>query len=517
MKHLKKIMSLILTAIIVIAMCVPVMAEGGTPVALTQCTLTAPGKGNGPEHTYELYQIFTGTLHMDGSTKILTDIKWGQNAKGGIFETTVSDTIINSLESTKNTATNDEEKLAEIQKHVDLKTTAFKTIKSGASETIPTGYYLIKDADNTLQGQDGAYTKYVVYVVSDMTFTTKTSVPTVVKKLKEKNDTTGNETGWQDGADYDIGDNVPFQLTGTLPSDYDKYTSYKYVFHDTLSSGLTYNKDAKVYVVNGNDEVEITSSFTTTDLASIVCNDLKKISGVTINSASKIVVRYTAELNEYANKGSLGNKNEVYLEYSNNPNYTGEGENSPTGETPKDTVIVFTYILEANKVDENNRPLTGAGFTLYKIENGVEKVVGSEIKGADLTTFTWNGLDAGKYILKETTVPSQYSKIDDIEFEIVGEYTADLGETGEAPTLTGLSVKDKDGNTISGNTENGATFSAAVAADSAKVSTNVVNKKGSQLPETGGIGTTIFYVVGVVLMLGAGVLLITKRRMSAKH
>jgi len=236
--------------------------------------------------------------------------------------------------------------------------------------------------------------------------------------------------------------------------------------------------------------------------------NLKDIASV--EAGSIISVEYTSTLNDQAVIGSTGNKNTSHVTYTNNPNDKQAGEN---GETPDDVVIVFTYKTIVNKVTKNPNydpkvegseeyiPLKGAGFTLYKKNaSGIYEAVGSELKGEDMTTFTWSGLDDGDYKLVETTTPSGYNTIADIEFTISAGHV-----DGDIPYL----------NTLSGNVASGtATFTAVV--NDGSLSTDVVNNSGAQLPSTGGIGTTIFYVLGSVLVIGAAVLLVTKKRMSTK-
>ncbi|WP_234916601.1 isopeptide-forming domain-containing fimbrial protein, partial [Streptococcus equinus] len=158
-------------------------------------------------------------------------------------------------------------------------------------------------------------------------------------------------TDWQDSADYDFDDSVPFQLTATLPSNFDSYETYYFEITDSLSDGLTYNKDAKIYLVNGNQKDDVTKAFTveTADGLHFKIANLKTVSGVT--ASSKIVVEYTATLNKNAVIGKVGNPNTAKLIYSNNPN--SQGTAGSTTETPEDTVIVFTYKVVVNKVDEN--------------------------------------------------------------------------------------------------------------------------------------------------------------------
>ena len=225
---------------------------------------------------------------------------------------------------------------------------------------------------------------------------------------------------------------------------------------------------------------------------------MKKLTSATVSADSKITVEFTAKLNEKAVIGSAGNPNEAKLEFSNNP-YDEKDHTS----TPWDKVTVFTYKIIANKVNEKGVALDGAGFTLYKYVKGEYVPVSNEIKG--VTTFTFSGIDAGKYKLVETTVPTDYNKAPDLEFEVVATYDTNSAD----PTLTKLEVKNSEGQVISGENM---TFTVNEKAGS--VTTDVVNKSGTELPSTGGIGRTIFYVVGGTVMAAAAILLVVKRRMK---
>ncbi|WP_288806633.1 SpaA isopeptide-forming pilin-related protein, partial [uncultured Streptococcus sp.] len=172
----------------------------------------------------------------------------------------------------------------------------------------------------------------------------------------------------------------------------------------------------------------------------------------------------------------------------------------------EDTVIVFTYKVVVNKVDQDGAALPGAGFTLYKKVNGewtaVKTISADEATAAENSDkkniFTFSGLDDGDYKLSETTTPNGYNTIDDVEFTV----TADHDITSDSPALnsvTGTGSLEFTSNTTAGS-----------------LTTDVVNKKGSVLPSTGGMGTTILYVVGTILVLAAGILLVTKKRMDAK-
>ena len=216
-----------------------------------------------------------------------------------------------------------------------------------------------------------------------------------------------------------------------------------------------------------------------------------------VHAGSVITVEYTATLNENAVIGSEGNPNTMHLEFSNNPN---NGQGGETGTTPDDTVIVFTYKTVINKVDENGNALTGAEFILEKkIKGEVTWKKITAVKNTEGTTFTFSGLDDGEYRLRETKTPSTYNTIDDITFKI----TADHDVLSDNPALTKL-----NGDKVTGEI----TFTKNKTEGS--LTANVVNKKGSILPSTGGIGTTIFYVIGGILMVGAGVILVSRRRRS---
>ena len=500
MRHARKLASLLLALIMVFALAT-------TAFAAENATISAP---TGSTRTYDVYQIFTGDLHEG----VLSNIKWGKNGTG-TEGTAVDQTTLAALAAVNSKS--DTEKLTVIQTYVNFDSTAIGTVSDSKPLTVPTGYYLIKDKGPVGNGED--YSLYVVQVVGPTTISPKVGTTTSDKKVKDTNDSAANSTtGWQDSADYDIGDAVPFKLSATITQDYANYNhGYKLTFHDKEDAGLSFKKDSvKVYVdgtlITTGYEV-VTEGLTDGCTFEVRFANLKDIASV--KAGSVISVEYTSTLNNQAVIGSAGNKNTSHVTYTNNPNDEQAGEN---GETPDDVVIVFTYQTIVNKVTKNPAydaskdtektgtdsdgneefiPLKGAGFTLYKKNaSGTYDAVGSELKGKDMTTFTWSGLDDGDYKLVETTTPSGYNTIPDIEFTI----TATHDVSSDNPTLISLSGGDK--------------FTGVIS--TGVVSANIENQSGAQLPSTGGIGTTIFYVLGSILVIGAAVLLVTKKRMSTK-
>ena len=493
MKNVNKFASILLALVMVFCLTATAFAADAETY-----TITAPDNG----HTYEVYQIFTGDLNEG----VLSNVKWGKNGTGTTGEA-VADTILKELEAT--TGSNSE-KLAVITQYVNLSSEKFGIATSTDPLTdVPAGYYLIKDVDGSQAGKDDVYTLFIVEVVDDVTIRPKSDKPSSSKSVQDVNDTTGETSGWQDSADYDIGDKVPFLLTGKVASDYDSYAVYKFTFHDTESDGLSFDASTVSVSVDG---VEISSGFavvTNPDdghTFDIVFADLKTIESV--HAGSVITVEYKSTLNDSAAIGSTGNPNTMHLEYSNNPN---DKQGVETGKTPDDTVIVFTYKTIINKVtpdgkdesgNDKTKPLAGAAFRLEKQIKGTneEESTWTVVKEFTVdqqnpaTSFEFTGLDDGTYMLTETVTPKGYNTIEPIVFTITATHST---------TLTDLS-----GNKVTGE------IAFTMDASAGSLSADVINNAGSTLPETGGIGTTIFYTLGGILVLTAVVLLVTKKRMN---
>ena len=532
-KTMKKMAAILLAGALAAAIAVPVMAAN-------TITIDQSASTDKTDHTYEAYQIFDGDY--DAASDQLQHIQWGSGitaqgqaalAKALGIDTSKSYTaadVAGALADKQYTFdAQDLQDLADtISKY--LGTAAGTSAKGGNTITVnDDGYYFIKDKDGSVEGTDSAYTRFILQVVNNVTVTPKSDIPTFEKKVDDKNDSTGAEDAivWQDSADYDIGDTIPYKLTGTLPNNYDKYENYDYIFTDTMTH-LTFVDDAtfKVVVDNSGNETDITSHFDKAWDASAKkltvtakdTNGLKDISGIDKNS--KIIVYYTATLDSDANIGKTGNPNTAYLTYSNNPNQGGTGD---TADTKTDKNIIFTYQTIINKVDEDNNALAGAEFAIYKVKatpasSGTEgTAVGSFVKvGTSYyeiiavetvtkdttgTIFTTKGIDDGTYVLVETTTPSGYNTIAPQVFTVTATHDTDKDE----PELL----------TLSGSAETGSVISFTASVDAGSLTSTVVNQSGSTLPSTGGMGTTIFYIIGGLLVLGAVIILVSRKKVQA--
>lgn len=491
-KKLKSLLALVAAFAIVFAMSITSFAAESDTKTGNSLTINNTGK---TAHTFDLYQIFKG----DYSEGTLSNIQWG-NGVSEDGQKTLGDaaTAAKSITDATTFANNVKSYLA------NPKTST--SVADGDSykfDNLDAGYYLVKDKDGSQAITEGAYTSYIVQVVGNVTQDTKLDVPTVVKKVKDINDSTGDTTDWQDSADYDIGDSVPYQITGTMPSNIDKYTTYKYQFTDTMSKGLTYtDKDTTIKI----DDKDVTSSFTKTvtsnkDGSTTVtwsCDNLKAIDGVKLTDKSTVVVNYECTLNKNAVIGSAGNPNKVDLTYSNNPN---EGGESDTGKTPEDKNIVFTYETVVNKVDQDKKPLAGAAFKLEKKQSDDTYKTVKEFTAGKDTSFEFKGLDDGEYRLTETTTPAGYNTITPIKFTISAEHDAN----SDVPMLTNLS-----GDKLTGSAQSTITFTADKGKGS--LTTNIVNEKGSNLPSTGGRGTMLIFILGAALAAGAVIIKVASKK-----
>ena len=541
MKKMNKLLALVLAMVMVL----------GLATVASAATVNVTGDLIAEGHTFKAYQIFAGTETQTDNQ--LVDITWGSGINAAAFLAALKDetsaafmtTItVEDVETPVNIfkdcveaedvaevlGKNNDPALANAIAKIALanKSTTSTTLTEGTN-ALASGFYLIVDETVFDEGAENTvYNAALLQVTGTVTIAQKTDRPSVEKKVLENDQYTKDEgygAGYNDVADYNMGDAVPFHLIGTVP-DMSRYETYKYIFHDTLSAGLTLKEDSiKVYVASnkaGTDKAEIEGWTKAVDGQSFTVSFTNLKTVPSVSQGKYIIVEYTATLNQNAVVGLDGNPNTVYLEYSNKPDQSGSGPDHPTGNTPEDKVIVFTYELDTTKVDgaDNNEKLPNAEFKLHNANNQWAVVndefkvinwVADEKDGSTLTSdsnglFKVIGLDDGTYYLKETKAPEGYNLLKE-EIKVVIDATTANGQNwtdgvaSNALTNLAVTADDKAG---TGNTQSGI------------AGITVANNKGSTLPETGGIGTTIFYVLGGMLVVCAVVLMVSKKRMSVE-
>ncbi len=525
MKKMRRFAAIAAAAAMTACMAVPMMSM----MSASAATITITDDGtNASASTFKGYKLLTasdGGKDANGVTKFAYEVnsKYREiliTATGatGENDTKVNEAIITAIKGYN--AEDMREFADEVYKAIKGANLGYDAeSSSGVITTDVQGYYLI--AETALADGDTDGTMSLVMVdtlgLENVTVKTKKEAPTFQKKLKDTNDTTGVTTEWQDSADYDIGDTIPFQLTATLPDDYANYKEYNLTFHDCLQDGkLSYNAGSAKVSWKGNTATEITpTTENLCDATSAKGDDCDLEFTVDVKTAypdaqagDTIVIEYTANLTAQAVIGSAGNWNAAYLEYSNNPYYDSEvdTDEETTSKTVEDMVVVFTYKTVVNKVDPDGNKLTGAEFTLEKEIKGADgadptwKAI-DVVKAEEGKVFTFTGLDDGNYRLTETVAPAGYNKL---TAPIIFTVSAAHEVEADVPTLT----------TLTGDKVSGELDKFTISKDDGSLTADVVNQSGTELPSTGGIGTTLFYVIGGTLAAGAGVSLIAKKRMK---
>lgn len=580
MKKARKLTAVLLSLVMLLALVVPASAAENYSITI---------HNDKTGHTYEAYQIFAGTVSSDEETNgetegpMLGDITWGSGVNGETLLaalkvanaekyaacTTAAD-VAEAL-GTENATAADAAAFADIAaQHLTATVAGTADAPEGGDyviEGLPAGYYLVKDSLQEDDNQTGqVLSDYIVQVLGNVTMDPKDSdIPTLEKKVAEqgkgdegKYDLDGGYgTHYNDVADWNIGDRVPFKLIGSIP-DMDAYDTYQYIFHDTISAGLRLDIDSfDVYVAQEKNQDPVALGWKeipaanyqltqTEDGFTLKIDNLKEFPYVDEEGRNYILVFYDAVLNENAEIGLPGNENSAYLEFSNNPN--GDG----TGRTEDDKVIVFTYELDGTKVDgaDVDTKLADAQFVLLNGAKSEAAVVvdgkvtewikfGTQADGTKLeipTTYEgWTtlaqqyngliltsdenglfniaGLDDGTYYLREIQAPAGYNLLEnDVELVITAD-TAN-GQEWDGDPATALEGLNMTFNVV--DAEEVPTEVEGVLVGGT-VGITVENNRGATLPETGGMGTTLFYIIGGLLVVGAGILLVVRIRMKAHN
>lgn len=545
MKATKRIFSVFLTCVLAFTMAFAM----GLTASAADYTITITKPAGDIDRTYEAYQIFQGNL--DGNT--LSDIEWGTGIDGAKFLTELKK---NSDYASCTDAKTVAEKLASFTENPD-KAVAFaklagadqfltdtKFTSSAGKIIVPAaGYYLLKDVTDVTHD---ALSLNILEVVNNVTVNPKADHPTVDKKI-------GTDISSGVAANTaTIGDKVPFVIASKVPQ-MQGYTKYFFVLNDSMTAGLTYNKDVAIKIGTTTlaaDAYEVTYDDTANTMKIVIKNFIQYKS----QADADIVVTYSATLNENANLTQDGNKNTVKLTYSNNPNVDYKGDNEPdttdpVGKTPEHVTVTYSTKLQLTKVNgaDPNEKLEGVEFqitgtsiktavseghyfkqdtagTYYQLKDGtftdtaptpeteskyvpdlkyaevtdstektnMQKVTARGTTGAD-GVITFEGLGAGTYFITELKTLGGYNLL-------TAPITVEIKATPGTTSCTW---------TAKVNGEN-ATF------EDDMVKLTVENNKGSVLPITGGIGTTIFYVIGGLLVCGAVVMAITKKKLSVE-
>ncbi|MBQ6877037.1 MAG: isopeptide-forming domain-containing fimbrial protein [Oscillospiraceae bacterium] len=595
---MKKVLAIVLCLIMVFSLSANAFA------APHSHTITIFNNQN-TEYVYTAYQVFSGDL---GSKGVLSNIVWGTGVNGeallaalkaadsASYGTCSNAADVAAVVAAKSTNSVDDPfaiEFAEIvAEHIALENEKTPVTIMGTDSTYNTteqhhqitgledGYYIVIN-ETISDAPNSTYSRHMLKVIADVKISHKGEFPTTEKKIVEGESRVDvNEAG--------VGEDVNYEIVGTLPANLNDYETYYYAFRDTLSKGLTYKGETVRVTVNGIDVTEYfyvsaTPYAGTGDpyeggteiyvgIQDLLALELLEVAGAPvvgdITKDTKVVLTYSATVNENALIGVEGNPNKVRLEYDNNPNTEGvptlpppptekpEPTEPPTV-TPDDEVETYVTAIRVEKIDGQSNILTGAEFTLsgdavktlivtretfVKVETGtgthyklkddagytttdpveeddpatddidertshlyesltkdyaieeVEEVV-TKTESVEVKAFvgedgkvTFTGLGAGDYTLTESVTPAGYNTIEPIEF------TIEFHPENKEFICTNSNIQED----MTSNT-----FFVVVR-----------NVAGSTLPSTGGIGTTMFYIAGGILFVGALVFLVTKKRMS---
>ncbi len=522
MKKFNKFMRILLSMAILFALAIPSFAVVASPYNITVTNTNNAVSIDGK--TYSAYKLFSVSYN---DAKTAYSYTWDNTCLDVSYTvgttTYTRDTLVTWLSGLSDSGSEIRDFADYVYaNYIDGKTltAAGSATASGETATISVddpGYYMVYGTGTGVDG-DSEIVASVSLTTTDpaVTIQPKLDAPSLNKQILHNESNT-----WGNVGDNQIGDTVEFRTITTVP-DTTNYDEYTYVIHDTMSSGLTFNPNSLSIKIG--ESSTLASSYYTLNTTpgngetfTVTVDIMRAITAGVLHNDDQLVTYYTATLNQSAliyDVNPYHNDNEAYLTYSNNPY-----DNDSKGTTTKDKVYDWTFKMGVNKVDPKGDALTGAEFVLSESNtltkdaagnitnaialinnnNGTYTVAPSDYAGTTTITIqagsaVIKGLDdATMYYLHETLAPDGYNALPAPQsFTITAGYeTAGNALLAGNPTVT---VGSNDPSTT--------------------LSTNVVNNTGSLLPSTGGMGTTIFYVVGGCLTVGAAILLITRKRMS---
>lgn len=555
MKYAKKLFAAAMTLAMALALsAVPAFAEPGTG------SITINNAVNG--HTYTAYQIFSG----DYSEGVLSNIDWGdgisaagktalQTAYG---KTTAAD-IAAGLQSDADARTFADRVGTNVTGGTAGAFSDGKYTISGLGD----GYYMIVDTYTPEEGETGVtYSRYMIQVVGAATVDNKAVKPGVEKKIVEGDNKVENNTA-------NIGDVITYEITSTVP-DMTGYKEYYMDFSDTLSKGLTYVTNS-LHVYVGDTELN-EAAFTpsigdySATAGTEISIHLKDLVSRGYTQGATITIRYQATVNDAAVIGNTGNPNTVKLDYSNNPSNSGDGtpdndDDGVQGETPQETVNTYVTEIDLTKVDgaDATKTLAGAVFNVKGSQINKVLVTGEHFvanaegnyylltdntyttKAPNDTTKAQYATDVnGNYMrfVKEAYSTVSEQEEANVNFQVVtgadgiikvaglkeGTYTFTEIQAPDGYNLLSDSITIVVKSNINDVAAGTGTFEWQTAANASNVTVengifkfDVQNNKGNTLPSTGGIGTTILYIIGGIMVLLAGVYLIAKHRMRKSN
>ena len=499
MKHARKLTSLLLALVMVFALAVTAFAQDETVTGGTgSITISNAAKGE----TYAIYKLFDATVSADGSSIAYTGTV--PNILKDYFAADENHYISATPEAKEGENMSEGLKTA-LTAWTATATAAATAVSDGSALTfneLAYGYYVV----TTTQGNS------VISVDSTMPrvtiFDKNSSKPTELSKTASEHNVSIGDT---------VTYTVRFKTSNYYGAGEDAKEIVSYTIEDTLPDFLSDVNVTSIIVDNdGNDtttkdQATVTAQFDTNKKIVIDWYD-EANSKFLYNNGATVTITYTAKVTEKAAIDGNGNTNKITVTWT-----TKNGTEPGPGELKQEETI-YTYAIALKKVNNKGTALPDAVFEFpfyvksdadtdgAYIYAGTEAGEGltNQITTPDSGVIIVKGVKSGSYKITEFKAPDGYNKL-------TAPVTVEAVKTGETSTHTTVYL-DKDGNVVD---ETAKVTEVKVDIDTiAATAVVVVNKAGTELPSTGGMGTTVFYVLGAVLVVGAGVLLVTKKRMS---